>query len=382
MQHSIINKLISGPLRWLLHNNISYWHKQAFRFKADDQDYTLEPATRCGAVVILARNHYQEFVHAYPVTQLSELKQILKTEYPQQGVLHYIGPEQDQRRTVCSFVIQDALLQQFNGLKLLLPESLLLWQALKPEAAVYQCDSGSGYFLYTAATVPVSQQLNVFCHNMAAFSLNNGIPDLVEHKHLDQQNYVNKLVSALSEAVLAIGKVALLTKPAINTSTWPLKPIAYTVAGVLLTYGALVSVYYNLMLDKRQSQLTALGANVNQLLDLQTQLQQLKSDADTLVQLRQDKQATAHIWQVLIPLLQHDSSIQLQNISSQDGSYILRGNANQATAVLTALQTSSLIIDARFDAPVRRDRELDAFVISLRLSQQPAQAVEVTNVAE
>lgn len=382
MQHQIIKKLTSRPLRWLLQNNISYWHKQPFRFSASQQGYALEPAARCGAVVILARNHYQEFVHAYPVTQLSELKQILKTEYPQQGVLHYIGPEQDQRRIVCSFVIQDALFQQFNGLKLLLPESLLLWQALKPESAIYQCDSASRYFLYTAAAVPVSQQRNVFCNDIAAFSINNGIPDQVEHKQFDQHSYINKLVGALSEAVLAIGKIALFTKPAVNSSQWPLKPVAYTVAGVLLAYGALVSVYYNLMLDKRQSQLMALGANVNQLLDLQTQLQQLKADADTLIELRRDKQAAAHIWQVLLPLLQQDSSIQLQNISSQDGSVILRGNANQATAVLTALQASALITDARFDAPVRRDRALDAFVISVRLIQQAAQTVEVANVAE
>lgn len=382
MQHQIIKKLTFRPMRWLLQNSISYWHNQAHRFMHGQQGYTLEPATRCGAVVILARKHYQEFVHSYPVTQLSELKQILKTEYPQQGVLHYIGPEQDQRRTVCTFVIQNALLQQFNGIKLLLPESLLLWQVLKPESAIYQCESGSRYFLYTAAAVPISQQLNTFCNDTTAFSLNNGIPDQVVHQQLDRQSYVNTLVGALPQAVLVIGKIALLNKSAVNVSKWPVKTLVYTVAGILLAYGVMVAVYYNLMLDKRQSQLTALGDSVNQLLDLQTQLQQLKTNADTLSELRQDKQAIAHIWQVLIPLLEQNTSIQLQNISSQDGSIILRGNASQATAVLTALQASSLISNARFDAPVRRSKELDAFVIAVRLTQQPPQSAEVVNVAE
>ena len=73
--------------------------------------------------------------------------------------------------------------------------------------------------------------------------------------------------------------------------------------------------------------------------------------------------------------MQNDGSVQLQDIASQSERIVIRGKADQATSVLTTLQASNVVTDARFDAPVRRDRDKDAFVISLLLVQQQEQPV-------
>jgi hypothetical protein len=370
MQHHLIKQLATKPMRWLLQKNISYWHKAAFRFCYSDGGYTLQPADKCGPVVVMARNHYQEFIRLYPVSQLTELKQILRTEYPQSGVLHYIGPEQDQRRSVCTFVIHPAVLQQFSRLTLLVPESLLLWQALQPENAVYQCDSFARYFLYSAAAVPVSQQISAFCPDITSFALNNGIPEQVVQKQVDDGSYADALVKALAKSVFAMAKLTVLIRPKLQQLQLPYKAMAITAALTLLGYGVLVTAYYSLLLDKRHTQLAELGSSVNQLLDIQQNIEKDSADVSALLALRENKHNAAHIWQVLLQLLHNDNSMQVQNIASQAGRIVIRGKANQATAVLTALQRSELVTDARFDAPVRRERDQDAFVISLLLIQQ------------
>ena len=370
MQFHLIKQLTTKPMRWLLQKNISYWHKAAFRFSHSSNGYTLKPAESCGSVVVLARNHYQEFIHLYPVAQLGELKQILRTEYPQAGVLHYIGPEQDQRRSVCTIVIPPETLQQFSRLTLLIPESLLLWHSVKADSAIYQCDSLARYFLYSAAPVPVSQQIGAFCPDVTSFALNNGIADQAAQKHLDVNSYANSLVKALTTSVFMLGKLAVLVRPKIKQLQLPIKAMAIAVAITLLIYGLLVATYYSVLLDKRQTQLNELGGSVNQLLDIQQSVQQISEDVSTLYELRKSKQFTAHIWQVVLPLLDKNGSVQLQNIATQAERIVIRGKADQATAVLTALQASDLVTDARFDAPVRRDRNKDAFVISLLLQQQ------------
>ncbi|MEH8015826.1 hypothetical protein MN202_01155 [Rheinheimera muenzenbergensis] len=383
MQQQIIKQLAVKPLRWLLQKNITYWHQRSYRFRHSDSGYQFEPAENCGTVVIVSRSHYQEFIRLYPVAQLSDLKQILRTEYPQPGVLHYIGPEQDQRRTVCTVVLNAELLQQFNRLTVLIPESVLLWRALQPEYAVYQCNSFAGYFLYCAAAVPVSQQIGPFCPDFNIFALNNGIPDQALQRQLSQTSYSSALVKALASSVFNIHKLAVVAKPRFQLVRLPLKAIAITAAAVLLSYVAVVSSYYNLMLDNRQGKLAQLGDSVNQLLDTQQNVQQIAESANKLVELRQQKQASAHIWQVLLTLLQADASLQLQNLASESSRFVLRGEANQATQVLTSLQNSELVTDARFDAPVRRQRDKDAFVISLQLVQlQIAPQLEAADVTE
>ena len=375
MQFHLIKQLTTKPMRWLLQKNISYWHKSAFRFSQSVDGYTLKPSESCGSVVVLARNHYQEFIHLYPVAQLGELKQILHTEYPQAGVLHYIGPEQDQRRSVCTIVIHPDTLQQFSRLTLLIPESLLLWHALKSDNAIYQCDSFARYFLYSAAAVPVSQQIGAFCPDVTSFALNNGIPDQGAQKHVDADSYANKLVQALANSVFVIAKLAVLVRPQVKQIQLPFKAIAITAAVSLLLYIVLVTAYYSVLIDNRKNQLAELGSSVNQLLDIQQSVQKISDDVDTLRALRENKQFTAHIWQIVLPLLQNDSSVQLQDIASQSERIVIRGKADQATSVLTTLQASNVVTDARFDAPVRRDRDKDAFVISLLLVQQQEQPV-------
>ncbi|MFT7195299.1 MAG: hypothetical protein ACI8U1_002958, partial [Rheinheimera aquimaris] len=365
MQHPLIKQLTTKPMRWLLQKNISYWHKTAFRFSHSSNGYTLKPAESCGSVVVLARNHYQEFIHLYPVAQLGELKQILRTEYPQAGVLHYIGPEQDQRRLVCTIVIPPETLQQFSRLTLLIPESLLLWHSVKADSAIYQCDSLARYFLYSAAAVPVSQQIGAFCPDVTSFALNNGIPDQAAQKHVDADSYANKLVQALANSVFVIAKLAVLVRPQVKQIQLPFKAIAITAAVSLLLYIVLVTAYYSVLIDNRKNQLAELGSSVNQLLDIQQQLQHTGSDSQRLISLRQDKQYFAHLWLVIVTLLQQDTSVQLQNITTENGRLVIRGQAGQATSVLTSLQRSEWVLDARFDAPVRRQTTKDAFVISL-----------------
>lgn len=402
MQLRLIEKYAARPLRWLLQHNVSYWHETEHRFGYHNGRYKLsavssdvanaeaDSAVKTGRIVIVSRAHYQEFVQHYPVTRLSELKQILSTEYQHSNnVLHFIGPEQDQRRAVCSIVFAASVMQRFQHSCLLIPETLLLWHAARPAKSqagtavapgVLQVSAYAGYFLYYGGVTPVSQRINAFCPNYQSFMLNNGVPDVAHCAPLADVDYAGRLVQALRQAIPVLGRLALFNRPALNATVLPLKTIALTVAAMTLAYMVAVSAYYQLALGSQQDKIARLGSDINQLLDTQQQLQTVSAAADTLAQQRVDKQYSAHIWQLLIPLLEQDSSLALQNLATDNGRIVLRGQAGQATAVLTAIRSSALVTDARFDASIRRQRDKDVFVISLVLTQQPP-AIAADNAA-
>lgn len=380
MQHRLIEQYMARPLRWLLQQNVSYWHRGLQQFRYQDSGWSLAAAdagARPGRIIIVSRAHYQEFVQHYPVTRLSELKQILQSEFQQHAqVLHFIGPEREQRRSVCSMVFSADIASQFSHHCVLVPETLLLWQAAQksgPAASsqVVKAQAYAGYFLYCAGLTPLSQRINAFCPDYHSFMLNNGIADTVSCSELVDDNYAARLVDALRHALPRLGKLSLVNRPALQLSALPLKAMAITVSVLTLAYIGAIAGYYQLALSSQQQKIARLGSEVNQLLDTQQQLQNTDNAALTLAQLRSEKQYSAHIWQLILPLLQQNSSLALQNLATDNGRIVLRGQAEQATAVLTAIQASALVQEARFDASVRRQRDKDIFVISLILTQQP-----------
>lgn len=384
MQH-IFNKLTQKPLRWLVEQTVSYWHKTPYAFRLTSSGYTLEPGKRSGLFTIVARCHYQEYVKTYPIAQLKELKQILKTEYQQPYVLHYIAPEQNQQRAVCTLVIDPQVIRQIGRSTLIIPETLLMWQALPKGEIAYQSQSSEPYFLLSSARVPTSQLINRFCADFTSFSLNNGVNDAVKLIQLPAAQYANQLATAFNRSLPHLPKLSLLAKTQLLKMALPVKAMAITALSVLVSYGAAVTLYYHIAITDRQNKITALGIEVNELLQLQQQLQQTTESAAQLQILRLDKHATAHIWQVVITLIQQQAGVSIQNVTLERGRFMLRGEAEQATAVLSALQASSFVIDASFDAPVRRQRDRDAFVIAVTLAQQPLTATtgqESVNAAE
>lgn len=378
MQHRMTEKYISRPARWLLQNNVSYWHQglQQFRYSNGDYQLTATDSAKPGRIIIISRLHYQEFLQYYPVTRLHELKQVLQTEFEHKdNVIHFIGPVEEQRRAVSSIVLADETASHFSHNCILIPETLLLWRGIKADKAVaqpavYQITAFTGFFLYCGDVIPVSQRINSFCPDYASFMLNNGVSDLARLQQITDKQYANQLVKALGKALPGIARLALFRRPSFNSSRLPLKAIALTATAVAMAYMLLVAGYYHIAIDKRQTAIATLGSDVNQLLELQQQVQATSADAAKLVQLRADKKHSAHLWLVLIPLLQQDASLALQNLSTENDRIIIRGQANQATAVLTGLQASALVTDARFDASVRRQNNKDNFVISLLLAQQ------------
>lgn len=379
MQHHMIEKYIKQPLRWLLQKNVSYWHQGLHKFGYSKGNFQLTscPAEQPGRIIIISRAHYQEFIQHYPVIRLHELKQVLKTEYQDNdNVLHFIGPLVEQRRAVCSFVLSESITTQFNRNCLIIPESLLLWRAVKTEKSaqpmVYQITAFADYFLNCAEAIPVSQRINRFCPDYASFMLNNGVSDLARLQQIPDTQYANYLVKALAKALPVFTRLALFRRSALSTKALPLKAMALSAAAVVAVYILGVAAYYHTAIDNRRAEIAALGGEVNQLLELQQQLQATDADAQNLLQWRADKTYSAQLWQLVITLLQQDPSLVLQNISSENGRIIIRGQANQATAVLTALQASTLLTDARFDASVRRQNNNDIFVISLLLAQHDA----------
>lgn len=400
MQHHWINKYTARPLRWLSQNTVSYFYKGHHRFHYEQGGYSLLPDdTAKGRVVIVSRQHYREFVNHYPVTRLGELKQVLRTEYQQNPlVMHYIGPVQEQRRAVCTIVFTADFCNALEQSCLLIPETLLLWHANRQQ---YSADSSEakrtlevgyagGYFLYCGAVVPLSQTVNPFCADFQSFVLNNGVPDTTSYYKVADTDYASLLITALQSSVTAIAKLALWHKPALSKVAIPVKKLAISLGIVALTYVCVVTAYYQFSFARQQDKLAALGSEVNSLLDIQQQLLSRADAAERLASLRADKRYSAHIWQVIIPLLQTDLALTLQNVSTEDNRIILRGQANQATAVLTALQQSEWVTDVRFDDSVRRQRDRDIFVISLMLRQQPLpiekaseqSAAEATDAAE
>lgn len=376
-QANKVAKFLNSSFAWFVQRYAGWYLDDSYGFantnsNADGQWQLQSKNAADVRLLIIARKHYREFVKYYPVTNLKELKQVLAEEYSDTAaVFHLIGDEADNQRQVCSFVIDTQVFELFPAAMAFVPETVLLWKSLQADHSIVEVQHNSPYFLYCKGALPVSQLKQQLCPDVYSFILNNGLPELLSNQQISAASHINLLMRALAKTLVSNWQSVFVRAPELKTLKFDWKQLS-VMAGVLgLSYMLLSSAYLSLMLAHREQQLVGLGTDVEQLLQVQESMDNTQTAFVSLSQARAEQLHSAHLWLVVLELQQKYPDLKITGLSSLANQHTLRGSANRATDILTHLQKSEWVQTVRFDAPVRREREQELFVIVVELKQNP-----------
>ncbi len=123
---------------------------------------------------------------------------------------------------------------------------------------------------------------------------------------------------------------------------------------MLFAYLALSSIYLQALLSQRDGALSALGPDIQQGLAADNEARDYEVRRDALIELWSGRSDTQRLWQGVSLALQN--SARVNQLDLRDGRIGLRGEAPDATEILTVIASTPGFQDVSFDAPVRSGR--------------------------
>jgi hypothetical protein len=366
---SYLDKLLQRPLDWLLHKKICYWQQRSQHFAKLDKAWIFQPAKKKSGIVILAREHYQEFVRSYPITAVSELQAVLKQEFITQSlVFHSIADVDNNRRQVCTFVVNPALLDDLADCWLVIPETWLLWLSGQKQQMLY-ISSPTQYYSYSGESVPISQRVSLLCQSAEAFKVVQGIPAQTTVLELSQNALADQLAHAMSLAVVHRGLMNFFRFPSAKGETFAIKQGIIITAVVSFLYLLGSSLYLTQHISSTEQKLKLLSSEVGDLLTAQQQYEHIAEDYRQYFTQRTARQLSGHIWLVLAQAQQQDPALEIGSLVKDGENLIVRGQTDRATDLLALLKSNSMVGSAGFVAPVLNTQGKESFVVSIRLEQ-------------
>ena len=132
------------------------------------------------------------------------------------------------------------------------------------------------------------------------------------------------------------------------------KPLAITAGLMTFAYLVVSSLYLQAMLGYRENVLEAKGPEVQQGLVADELARGYENRRDALVELWSSRDETQEVWGAISSMVQHGARI--GGIDIRDGRISVRGEARDASEVLSALASLEQFGEVSFDAPVRSGR--------------------------
>jgi hypothetical protein len=367
------NQRIEAFSHFIARQLLVYWRSGPYLLTADNKQFVSVAVTelKAGAkIIILARQHYQEFIKTYPIADLTELKSVLAQEYAENPhVLHLFDQSESNQTKVCTFVLDPAVLSTCPGWGYF-PETMLLANASVisgHDENVWDCSELQGFFFYCRDGLSISQKQGPLCANVAMFALNNGLPEGLEVQTPSPAAYNSLLLSGLKNCLARGRSFGRWVVYRGSGSAFNLKKWSQLFTGLLVGYLLSVSLYMYLSIESRKSDIAALGDGVNQLLDSQNRQKSLADSFALFSQSQKGLQRTTPVWGIVQAML--ENNVNLLSFSIENEKLTLRGSAQRATDVLAMLLTISDVSSAEFTAPVRNENGVEVFVISVSFRQ-------------
>lgn len=314
-------------------------------------------------IVVVSRRFYSEFVRKYPITDLSELKRFLNSNQNSTEFFefHRIGHVVNQQRQVTTWQFDRHLLSRYPKAMVWLPESAVI-DSQVGEDTVYEVSSlGGVYFaarngnqLYSACRSGMLVSTDVFCSSVGVVAANKKVLQLDK----------NTLASCMADDFIRLSSRFFrfsFDQQLVNH----LKVGFGALAVATLLYGVVSTGYLYYLQKTLEASQQQNSPQLEAMLKTQTRIKKF----DDVVHLQKDvitqKKYTFPIWLLFSDLIAQN--VKLGNCELQNDTWLIRGETANAAAVLEYLTKHELVESAEFVSPVRRNSDLDSFVIGLKL---------------
>lgn len=376
-------KTLPRWLSWFVCKFVGYYNGKFNRFSLDkDNELTLIPVDdKAPLIMIISRDFYQEFTTSYPVESRVELNKLLSLAYPRteeldtdQHVIQYYHAwgYVDGKNPVNIWKMKENL----TSALLQLPETLLLSTLvsnnqvlnLKTDLSSNENESKNSLFVARSGKLIHSLKNSPIINTSKRFASSIGIATTEQDNFIQPNAFAKQLTLAMTKLSLKILPTFIQWPKSANRFQF-IKKITVCFTVVFSCYLALSSAYIVIKQQQLQSELASQSAEVSIALKRQ---QQLDSDLIQYVELEKffaKQKNMSPFWLVFVDLI---PEAMFSDIRIAQERFVLRGQTIKAIDLLELVSQHPLVIDAKFDYPVRKSRGQEIFVISFDVSSGPS----------
>jgi len=359
--------------RFFIQQYVGYYSDQMYRivFPSDGKiQFIKADASFRPKLLILSRNHYQESIKQYPITDKTELKKVLtlnsNSDFDTTEQVHWKILGSDNSSHAVNFWIPDTtILNQYTPI-FWFPESLLV-AANASQESIFEILTEVNWYLYSKGKEggcislingPVINNVDLF---QSSVGISHDKPISIINKGELAQSLVDGLIKQSTLDIITF----FIQKPDTDQpfNVWP--RLKWSFLGIV-AYFLISSAYLLLHLNGLEQQNLKSKVNVQQAMQVRSEvdhlIEQLEVEKGTL----ENRQFTIYVWEILSPLLETD--MLLTQIYYSDGRYRITGTASKAIELLKLLAQNRLVVEAKFDAPVAKTRKRERFMISFKLN--------------
>jgi hypothetical protein len=343
----------------------------------DDQQYKLSltkgmvPAVGApGKVLILSRHCYTEQLQWLPVTRKAEATKLVKFQQStrDKGSLYVLGPPLNGKTPVIWYQLKPKVLQH-NAI-LYLPETLLLASQYNiGDVLIYQSpDHDTDIFISRTHAGAVSAIKGGILQTDAQFMLAQGTT-VQRRVPLNANEFSQQLLKGLFSAYQQpltglINKAGLQRNSSIKSFGRYIWPLA---AGITL-YLLSISYWTEHLQQHSRQQLQQVNSDANQLLQQRENITSMVSRYQQLQQVLPESDNLLQLWQVLAPLYQQ--GVIVSNVQQRQEQISLSIEASSATEALQLLVRQPGVTKAKVDGNVRRQGDKEQATVSFQLQQE------------
>ncbi len=322
------------------------------------EDLDGNPSSHFALLAVLGCEHYQHRSVSYPIRSRRELAQVLDNEINPSALKFISSWDGESRRVDIYDIVSDDVLSSSRAL-FLIPETLLLSRALAGNAIFKVERAGLRYFV---AETGLWHRAGGLVQNERAFILASGLSiDRVET--VDEQQVLHQVILGLRKLQPAEWLDALSAD--LISQVWArARPLAALSLSLGAVYGLLVSVYLLVALSVRQSQIDSLGPEVGDLLAAQRRVDRLAVTSAGLASVIAKTNQSWRVWE--IPSTVWSGGGRVAAFTQFDGKIMIRGEAPNATDLVSRLSKLETFSNPAFASPVRQDGDQQQFVIELK----------------
>jgi len=364
----------ASTIKKYLFKQLAYYADGWFKFQEDDiknQDSIkckLEPVNTCKAkVLVVAKKHYQESWQSYASVSKKELQQII---YLQKDNDHKAATIfQDFKNTsidgfdVKKITFDNEFMQLVGDKRILIPETeLFIDNKANPIFMTLETPIGEMFTSYFSQKSSSSYAKGLV-NNIDTFKMSSGLPFDTEHQQIKAQNYASFLFNQLIKQNLNV----LIKKLAINPKAWfPAKDLHLIYWAPLLTacffylaangYLWAKSYYIQGLLDEQSTEVRELITNKHAQ-DKQSHFLHALNDEFS-------KTSVVHEhWSIIYDLV--ESNMEIERINFAKNLLTVRGQADNASKVLTETSKNEYVASAAFKGNVLKSRGKDTFTLEI-----------------
>jgi len=349
-----------------LKQHVAYFHEKLFSLTTNGFVET----KRIPKVIIVARKYYTESWQTYSSISLKELKELLKLQHEakQNCIIkkNYTKNEQQEGFDVKTTEFNELISENYSNC-FLIPETDLIAHNYEHESIALELTTPAGCLFYAQTEGKArSTYKKGLISSLDLFSLSVGVSDKAQRVELDSSQYCQTLWTTLKNYPLAkINKlISSDFKKSVNTNM-----LHATYWAPLISASLFILILNGYFMLQHSALEEKLSENSQQITSLLSKKQNIDDTNKYVIDVSSELTSLPRVlghFQVVHEAIK--AGMDIQQFKGDSSEITLRGFANSASTVLSAISELPELSSAQFNGPVRKSGKRDYFVMTLKLA--------------